>query len=139
MNHWLLKSEPGTYSWDDLVREGRVTWDGITNALALIHMRAMRAGDEAVLYHSGSERRAMGLARITKGPYADPRLNNPKLVVVEIAPVAPLPRPVSIDEIRKDKAFADWDFLRQGRLSVVPVPGPIWARLMKLGGAESTR
>jgi len=132
MGYWLLKTEPGTYCWDDLVREKRATWDGITNALALINLRKARTGDEALIYHTGSERRAVGVARIVKGPYPDPKKNDPRLVVVDIAPTGLLKTPVSLDRIKSDPVFEGWDLLRLGRLSFVPVPAPIWRRIMKL-------
>ncbi len=135
MNHWLLKTEPGDYSWDDLVRDGRATWDGITNPLALKHLRGASAGDEVVIYHTGTERSAVGLARVTKGPYPDPRGNDPRRVVVDIEPVAALPRPVTLEQCRQDAAFAGWELLRLPRLSFVPVPGPMWKRLLSLGDA----
>jgi predicted RNA-binding protein with PUA-like domain len=136
MNHWLLKTEPGAYSWDDLVRDGRATWDGITNPVALKNMRGAQAGDTVVIYHTGSERRALGLARITRGPYADPKKKDPKLVVVDIVPVEPLPTPVTLQQIKADRKFAGWDLLRLSRLSFVPVPEPFWQRLMELAGAR---
>ena len=136
MARWLLKTEPTEYSWDDLVREGRAVWDGITNALALIHIRAAAAGEEALVYHTGTERRAVGIARIEKGPYPDPKRNDPKLVVVEIVPVRPLKRPVTLEEIKADPVFSGWDLLRVGRLSFVPVPDPVWTRLLKLSGTK---
>ena len=134
MNHWLLKTEPGEYSWDDLVRDDGATWDGITNPLALRNMREARSGDTVVIYHTGSERRALGVARITRGAYPDPRRKDPKLVVVDIAPVEPLPTPVTLQQIKADAKFAGWDLLRLSRLSFVPVPEPFWRRLMELAG-----
>src|SRR5687768_10892936 len=125
MAHWLLKTEPSTYSWDDLVREKRTVWDGISNPLALKNLRAARAGDEALVYHTGSERRIVGVARVVTG-------SDSQSGQVEIAAEAPLPRPVGLDEMKKDKAFAGWELLRLPRLSVVPVPDAIWRRLMGL-------
>src|SRR5262245_22273233 len=126
MPYWLLKTEPGDYSWDDLVADKRATWDGITNPLALIHIRSTRKGDLAVIYHTGAERRAVGIAKIVEGPHADPKSGDPKRAVVDLAPVRPLGRPVTLDEIKADPTFAEWDLLRVSRLSFVPVPGPIW-------------
>ncbi len=85
MNYWLIKTEPGAYSWDDLVREKRTVWDGIRNPLALIHMKRARVGDRILIYHSGSERRAVGIARVVKGAYPDPSQDDPKAIVVDIA------------------------------------------------------
>jgi len=133
MSHWLFKTEPSAYSWDDLVRDGRAVWDGITNPLALKNLRTVCAGDSVILYHTGSERQSVGVARVIAAPYADPKAKDPRRAVVDIAPVAPLPRPVTLEQLKADPAFADWDLLRLPRLSVVPVPPALWKRLMKLG------
>ena len=133
MSHWLFKTEPSAYSWDDLVRDGRAVWDGITNPLALKHLRAVRAGDSVILYHTGSERQSVGVARVISAPYADPKAKDPRRTVLDIAPVAPLPRPVTLEQIKADLAFSEWDLVRLPRLSVVPVPAALWKRLMKLG------
>src|SRR5690606_38860447 len=94
MASFLLKTEPSTYSWDDLVREKRTVWDGITNAAALIAIRQMKAGDEAIIYHSGKDKAIVGIARIVKGAYQDPKRDDPKLAVVDVAPVKALERPI---------------------------------------------
>jgi predicted RNA-binding protein with PUA-like domain len=129
---WLLKTDPGSYSWNDLVRDKRAVWDGVTNATALINMRTMKKGDLALIYHTGNERAAVGIAELTKGPYPDPKANDEKIVAIDIKPKQPLARPVTLDEIKADKSFAGWDLLRIGRLSVVPVPPPMWDRVMQL-------
>ena len=90
MTSWLLKTEPSTYSWSDLVRDGKTVWDGVTNAAALIHLRAMQTGDEALIYHSGDERAIVGIARITRGGHPDPGLDDPKRAVVDLKPVRAL-------------------------------------------------
>ena len=126
MARWLLKTEPSTYSWDDLVREGRTVWDCISNPMALKNLRAARAGDELLVYHTGTERRVVGTARVVKGGDSSPAGQ------VEIAAEAPLPRPVELAEMRKDGAFAGWELLRLPRLSVVPVPDVIWRRVLSL-------
>lgn len=127
--HWLLKTEPSTYSWDDLVREKTAVWDGVSNPVALGHLAAMKPGDDAIIYHTGSEKAAVGLARVTKAAYPDPNANDSKLPVVEIAPVRPLPRAIPLSEIKPDRAFADSPLVRQGRLSVVPLTDEQFARL----------
>ncbi len=132
MAHWLLKTEPGQYSWTDLVREKRAVWNGITNALALKHLRCSAAGDTALIYHAGDEKRVVGIARIVKGPYPDPTREDPRFAVVELAPVKPLKVPVPLVLIKADPAFAGWDLLRLARLSFVPVPRPIWERLLEM-------
>jgi predicted RNA-binding protein with PUA-like domain len=132
MAYWLLKTEPTDYSWDDLVRDGKTVWDGVANNTALIHLRAMKPADLAVIYHTGDERTAIGIAEITSGPYPDPKADDPKLVVVDLKTKQKLPKPVTLAEIKSDPAFGGWDLLRIGRLSVVPTPPKMWKHLLKL-------
>jgi len=134
--YWLLKTEPSTYSWADLLRDKKTTWDGVANATALIHIRAMKAGDQALIYHTGTERAAMGIAKVTKGAYPDPKQDDQKRVVVDLAPKQALARPVTLDEIKADKAFAGWDLLRIGRLSVVPTPPAFWERIIEMSNGK---
>ncbi|WP_298815537.1 EVE domain-containing protein [uncultured Chloroflexus sp.] len=126
-NYWVLKTEPTVYAFADLMREGRTVWDGVENAVALAHLRAMRAGDLALIYHTGNERQAVGLAQVVSDPYPDPNKADPRLVVVEVAPVHPLARPVRLAAIKAEPLFADCALARQGRLSVVPVTAAQWA------------
>ena len=137
MANWLLKTEPSLYSWDDLARDKKATWDGIANASALIHLRAMKKGDLALVYHTGSERAAVGLAQVTRSAYPDPKENDPKLVVVDIKPRSRLAHPVTLGQIRSDRIFAGWDLLRISRLSVMPVPQKMWDHLLKLAGTPA--
>ncbi|RMD79852.1 MAG: EVE domain-containing protein, partial [Chloroflexi bacterium] len=95
-NYWLLKTEPSVYSFADLVREGRTVWDGVENTVALKHLRAIRQGDVALIYHTGDERQAVGLAQIVSDPYPDPKQHDPRLVVVDVVPLQPLNRPVTL-------------------------------------------
>ncbi len=132
MPHWLLKTEPTCYSWPDLVRDRKTAWDGVANALALKHMRAMAKGDLALIYHTGNERQAMGIAEITRAAYPDPNGENEKMVVVDLKIKKTLARPVSLDEIKADPAFRGWDLLRISRLSVVPTPATLWNHILKL-------
>ena len=132
MAYWLLKTEPSTYSWADLEREKKATWDGVANATALIHLRAMKKGDLALIYHTGDERQAVGVAEIASAPYPDPKENDPKLAVVDLKPKKKLAQPVGLEAIKADKTFAGWDLLRIGRLSVVPVPPAMWKRIEEL-------
>ena len=136
MSYWLLKTEPSTYSYDDLVRDKKTTWDGITNATALKNIRAMKKGDLALVYHTGDERQGVGVAEIVSAPYADPREHDEKLVVVDLKPKKKLKAPVTLDTIKSDKAFAGWDLLRIGRLSIVPTPRPMWKRVTELAAGK---
>src|SRR5688572_18314847 len=117
MAYWLLKTEPDCYSWADLARDKKATWDGVTNALALKHIRTMKKGDLALIYHTGGERQAVGIAQITSAPYPDPKEDDEKLAVVDLKPVKPLKNPVPLDVIKSDPAFTGWDLLRISRLS----------------------
>lgn len=132
MAYWLLKTEPSTYSYDDLLREKKATWDGISNNTALIHLRNMKQGDLALVYHTGDVKSVVGIAQIASDPYPDPKADNEKLVVVDLKPKKKLANPVSLDQIKADPVFAGWDLLRIGRLSVVPVPPKMWKRIEEL-------
>ena len=132
MKKWLLKTEPGTYSFSDLTREGRTCWDGVSNPVALGHLRAMQKGDEAFFYHTGAEKAIVGLARIVSDPYPDPRLGDPRRVVVDLAPLRPLDHPVTLAAVKADPRFRDFALVRIGRLSVMPVSPEQWKALLAL-------
>jgi predicted RNA-binding protein with PUA-like domain len=132
MPHWLLKTEPTTFSWDDLVRQKRAVWDGVANPTALKNIRSMKKGDTALIYHTGDERAAVGMAQIVSDPYPDPKASDERLAVVDLKPGKKLARPVTLAAIKADKAFAGWDLLRMGRLSVVSVPDAMWKRIEEL-------
>ena len=127
--HWLLKTEPSTYSWDDLIREKAATWDGVSNPVALRNMAAMQRGDDALIYHTGKEKAIVGLARVTRPAYPDPRASDPKRLVVDLEAVRPLSRAVPLAEIKADAVFANSPLVRQGRLSVVPLTDEQFTRL----------
>ncbi len=126
---WLLKTEPTTYAYADLEREGRAVWDGVANPVALRNLKAMKAGDQVVVYHTGDEKAAVGIAEVTKAAYPDPKAGDPKLVVVDLKPVKRLARPVTLAEIKKSAVFADSPLVTQGRLSVVPLTAAQWKAL----------
>ena len=134
MNTWLLKTEPADYSFADLERDGRAVWDGVSNNAALKHIRSVRKGDEALVYHTGDERLAVGLARVVSDPYPDRAADDPRLVVFDLVPLRRLARPVTLAEVKADPAFAGFDLVRQPRLSVMPVPPALWRRLLALAG-----
>ena len=131
---WLLKTEPDVYSFADLQRDTTTVWDGVANNTALQNMRAMQPGDHALIYHSGGERQAVGIAQITSRPYADPKQADQKLVVVDITPLRLLDRPVTLAAVKADPFFANFALVKQGRLSVVAVTPDQWARLLALAG-----
>jgi predicted RNA-binding protein with PUA-like domain len=131
---WIVKTEPSSYSWADLERDGRTVWDGVKNAQALIHLRAMREGDQVLVYHSGDQKALVGLARVARGPYPDPKLDDPKLVVIDLAAERALVRPVPLAEIKASGKFAQLALVRQGRLSVMPASAAEWKGLLGLAG-----
>ena len=133
MAHWILKTEPSTYSFQDLVKAKRAVWDGVSNPVALRNMREMAVGDEVIIYHTGDEKACVGFARVVKAAYPDPKQKDPKLVVVDLEAGKPFARPVTLAEIKADPVFSDLALVRQGRLSVVPVPLPQWRHLVGLG------
>jgi predicted RNA-binding protein with PUA-like domain len=128
-NHWLLKTEPSTYSWADLEREKTAVWDGVSNPVALRNLAAMSVGDDALIYHTGGEKAVVGLARITRAAYPDPKAKDPKLLVVELTPTRPLARAITLAEIKGDSLFRDSPLVRQGRLSVVQLTDAQFRRL----------
>ncbi len=132
--HWVLKTEPSTYGFPDLVRERRTRWEGVSNAVALKHLRSMLEGDDALIYHTGNEKSLVGLARIASAPYPDPAQKDDRLVVVDVEAGKALPRPVSLAEIKADPAFKDLGLVRLSRLSVVPVEPDQWKRLLAMAG-----
>ncbi len=132
MAFWLLKTEPDTYSWDDLVRDRRTVWDGISNNAALLHMRGSKPGDLALVYHTGGERRAMGIAEIASAPYADPKEKDPKLLVVDIEARQALASPVELAQVKALAAFKGSPLVREGRLSFVPLTATQWKAFIAL-------
>ena len=138
MNHWLLKTEPSDYSYDDLVRDKHTIWDGVANNQALIFLREMKKGDSAFIYHTGKERAIVGIAGVTRGPYPDPKLDNDKLVVVGVTARLRVPHPVTLAAIKSDPAFADFHLVRISRLSVMPVLPAMWKKLCTMAGVVHT-
>lgn len=129
MTYWLLKSEPDEYSWDHLVRDGRGGWDGVRNHMAANNLRAMKKGERGFFYHTGQERRIVGVLEITREHYPDPSDPAGKFVMVDVAPVAAVGRPVTLAEVKADKRFADFTLVRFSRLSVMPVSTAYWKAL----------
>ncbi len=132
MARWLLKTEPGEYGFADLERERRGVWDGVRNAQAQNNLRAMAPGDEALVYHTGTERSVVGVARVARAAYPEP--GAPGFSVVDVVPAGRLARPVPLAEIKTEAAFSESPLVRQGRLSVVPLTEPQWERVVALGG-----
>lgn len=132
MAYWLLKTEPDVFSYDDLVACGRDRWDGVRNWTALHHMARMQRGDLCLFYHTGTERQVVGVCQVVSEPYPEPGQDDPRIKLVDVAPAYRLPRTVPLAAIKADPAFANWELVRQSRLSVMPVPTVIWQRLHEL-------
>ncbi len=137
MARWLVKQEPTSYSYTDLVKDRATEWDGVHNALALRHLRAMRPGDEAFFYHSGDERSVVGILRIAGVPHLDPHDARGSWAV-RVEPVGTLPRPVSLGELRTTPGLDGFALLRISRLSVMPVSDEHWAIVLGRAGAPAT-
>ena len=129
---WLFKEEPDHYSFADLQRDGETWWQGVTNALARQNLRKTKPGDRVLYYHTGKEKAIVGEMRILEGPKADSDSDDPKAVVVKVAPVRRWSRPVALSQIKADKQLAGFDLVRISRLSVVAVSPAQWQRLEEL-------
>ena len=132
MARWLMKTEPGDYSYADLERDGSTPWDGVRNATALIHLRKMKPGDEVFIYHTGKEKQVVGIGTVTSEPYPDPSADDERYVVVDVEPREPLKSPVTLKDIKSDTAFADFSLVKISRLSVMPVPAGLWKRIRSM-------
>ena len=132
--YWLVKSEPTTYAWSDLVRERRTDWTGVRNFAARIHLRGMRPADQVLFYESGEHKAVVGVAEVTKAAFPDTTADEPGWVAVELKSVAPLARPVTLAQIKAEPALAKIELIRQSRLSVMPLPADAFKRIVKLGG-----
>jgi len=130
--NWLFKEEPGSYSFDDLLSDGRTRWSGVKNPLAQIHLRAVRRGDRILYYHTGKEKAVVGIARAASPPVPDPGDRSGKRVAVDIVPGRRLRRPVPLAEIRSRGSFADFPLVRISRLSVMPVNDRQWKEIHEM-------
>ena len=137
MAYWLIKSEPHKYSWDDLQRDGQTIWDGVRNHTAAINLRAMKIADLALFYHSNEGKEAVGIVKIVREHYLDPGDETKRFPAVDVAPVKALPVPVTLATIKGDSFFADFDLVRQSRLSVASVSKAHWDRIMTLAGVTA--
>lgn len=131
-SHWLVKSEPNSYSYGDLAREGKTVWDGVRNNAAALHLKAMKEKDEVLFYHSQEGLAVVGIARVVRTAFPDKTDPAGRFVAVELAPVRPLGRPVTLAEMKAEPALADMAMLRQSRLSVSPVSADQWNIILKM-------
>jgi len=134
MPTWLLKTEPSTFSFADLQRDKKAVWDGVSNPVALKHIRNAKKGDRVFIYHTGDEKAVVGLAKITSDPYPDPKQKNEKLAVFDLVPDRPLKQPVTLAQVKADRHFKAFPLVTIGRLSVMPVPPEIEKTILKLAG-----
>lgn len=134
MAYWLVKSEPGAWSWQQQVAAGTTFWDGVRNAQANNHLKAMRVGDQAYFYHSGTERAIVGVVEVVRAYYPDPADASGRFGMVDVRTVAALPRPVTLTAVKAEAQLAHLALVRQSRLSVMPVDPPAWQILATMGG-----
>ena len=134
MNRWLFKQEPDCYSFADLVRDGGTFWDGVANALALKHLRRCQPGDMGFYYHTGKEKKVVGIFEIIATAAPLPDVENDVIIAPPVKPVRALANPVSLAVIKADPLFAEWELVRNSRLSVMPCPEELWNRVLELAG-----
>ncbi len=134
MAYWLVKSEPHKYSWDMMVKDGRTHWDGVRNHQAAANLKAMQVGDKAFFYHSNEGKEIVGIVEIVRTAYPDPGDEAGRFVMVDVAPVRPVKRAVSLAEMKAEPRLADLALIRQSRLSVVPVSDAHWAIISEMMG-----
>ncbi|MCV0412953.1 EVE domain-containing protein [Nitrosarchaeum sp.] len=129
MNYWLAKQEPSGprgYNFETLKKDKTAVWDGVHNNLALKHMREIKKGDLVLFYHTGDERQIVGIMEVISDPYPNPKEDNKRFIVFDVKYKKSLKRPITLDEIKKQKKFQNWELIRISRLSVMPVPQQIW-------------
>ena len=134
MNHWIVKQEPESYSWQDFLKDGRTSWTGVRNYQARNNLRAMKKGDSVFYYHSGSGKQIVGLARVERAAYPDPTAEEGDWVGVDLVPVKTLARTVTLEEIKKNSAVKDIPLVKNSRLSVSPLTKAQFDRLMEMAG-----
>jgi predicted RNA-binding protein with PUA-like domain len=136
MAYWLVKSEPSSYAWERLVKEGRAHWDGVRNHQAAANLKAMKVGDRVFFYHSNEGLAVVGIAEITKTAYPDPSDKTGKFVMVDLKPVTALKQPVTLAAIKVEPKLKDIALIRQSRLSVMPIEAAAWTLICKMGGTK---
>lgn len=137
MRYWLLKSEPSAYAWEQLVKDGRTHWNGVRNYQAANNLKAMKRGDRAFFYHSNEGLAIVGIAEIAKEAYPDPSDAAGRFVMVDVKPLMPVKKPVTLAEIKAEPKLKDFALVRQGRLSVVPVTDEEWRIVTKMAGVKA--
>jgi predicted RNA-binding protein with PUA-like domain len=138
-SHWLVKTEPSTYSWSDLVRDGGTRWDGVRNPLARNHLAAMRRGDLVLVYHSGDDKAVVGVAKVSRAAYPDPTADDARWLAVDLVPLRPLAKPVALAAIKKERKLGGMALVKLSRLSVMPVTAHEFAQILSLGETKAPR
>ena len=133
MNHWLVKSEPFKYSWDQFNKDGRTFWDGVRNYQARNNMKGMKEGDLVLFYHSNEGKNVVGIAKVVKEFYQDPTTEDPNWVVVDLVPMEALKNPVSLAQVKAEESLQDISLIRQGRLSVMPLKATEFDKILEMG------
>jgi predicted RNA-binding protein with PUA-like domain len=136
MAYWLVKSEPSVYSWDQFVKDGKTSWTGVRNYAARLHLNAMKKYDEVFFYHSNEGLDIVGIAKVVKEAYPDSTTDDPRWVTVDLKPVKKLKKPVSMNDIKKEKKLQEMALIRISRLSVQPVSEEEWSIIMKMAGEK---
>jgi predicted RNA-binding protein with PUA-like domain len=134
---WLVKSEPGTYSWAQFVAEKGTFWSGVRNPMARNNLAAMKPGDAVLFYHSGDGKEVVGIARVTREAYPDPTAGDAKWLVVDLAPVKPLAQAVTLAAIKAEKSLAEIALVRMSRLSVMPLPKAAYDKILAMGKTKA--
>ena len=132
MNYWLFKTDPDTYSWQDLIKKKGDVWNGVANPLALKHLRSVKPKDQIFIYHTGDEKAVIGIAEAVSESYPDPDENNSKLVVVDVKSIEALKTPVLLSVIKSNPKLKSWELVRMSRLSVMPVTKEQWNEVLRL-------
>ena len=135
VNYWLAKQEPDGprgYNFETLKKDKKTVWDGVHNNLALMHIQEMKRGDLVLFYHTGNERQAVGIMTVISEPYSNPKEDNRRFIVVDVEYKKSLKRPITLDEMKKQKKFQNWELIRISRLSIMPVPKHIWDIIIEL-------
>ena len=135
--HWVLLADPEDYGWNELERDGKVTWDGVKNAVAQRHMKTCAVGDTALLYHTAPDKAVMGIVRVTKAASPDPK--NAERVVIEVQPVQPLAQPLSLADMKADETLSEMSFVRMPRVAVQPVTPAQWKQVLALSGTKEKK
>ena len=133
MNHWLVKSEPFKYSWEQFNKDGRTFWDGVRNYQARNNLREMREGDLVLFYHSNEGKNVVGIAKVVKEAYQDPTTDDTNWVVVDLVPVQALDKPVTLAQIKAEESLVDISLVKQGRLSVMPLKATEFDKILEMG------